>query len=910
MQKTLLNRSVSSGLLAGALLLAALFALVLAPAARAEVTLSNMFGDGMVLQRDKPVKVWGWATPGEDLKVRFAGQTLDAEANKDGRWSATLESMPASFDPRELSVIGQSGTVTIKDVLVGEVWLCGGQSNMAWSLGSTLNADLELASADTPAIRYLRLEMVASHEVQRDVPLADGAGWRPCVPGSVKECTAVGYYFARRLHRQLKVPIGIIDNSWGGTMAQYWCSRASLERVGEMKPYLTFFDESAKAWGDGGGEAGALKRYEADVKQWEIDSKEAKQKGERAPGKPNAKNYEDPRTKRQPAGMYNTLVAPMSGLTIRGVLFYQGENNSFGEAWKPFVHTFPLLIKEWRATFGDGDLPFGIIQIAGWSNRRSMSYDQNHHTNVVREIQHKTWQSTANTGLIATYDANSDGNIHPRHKRPVGERSARWALSEVYGVKSDRGQPLEWRGPVYESHQVDGDKIVVQFDKATAGGLRLDRDDAVGFYIAGEDKVFHHAGARADGRSGTVTVWSSEVTKPVAVRYAISNLPVGSLMNSRELPAYPFRTDTWPIRPHHSTGSYQADQPNPVVEDQQGAAADSDTSDLCVNAAKPLKVFVLTGQSNMTGRGALGDLSKPADAQAATLARYIKQPENLDKFAFLYNGETKTETGWTLRDDVYISLGEWPHLEPGAAGYNAYNKHGKLGPYYGGRGSRGFGPELAIGHLLGDHYDETVVLIKIAYGGNSLAGNFRPPSSGGKLGDKYTKVVQTVKAAMENLPVIAPGYTEAQGYELVGLFWNQGLSDMNEPQASEYEANLVNLIKDLRKDLDAPQMLVSIGVTGNWGWDLKELREAPKITQAQRDAYVAGIQKITKAQLDIAKRTEFKGSVATAETRDFWRPRPEHGGRGTETHWMANGESYWLIGASMGKAMIGMLPTE
>ena len=266
--------------------------------------------------------------------------------------------------------------------------------------------------------------------------------------------------------------------------------------------------------------------------------------------------------------MYNTLLAPMAGLSLRGALYYQGENNSFGESWKPFYATFPGVIKDWRATFDDNELPIGLIQIAGWSNRRTMSYDQNHHTNVVRELQFKTWQATPNTGLIVTYDTNTDGNIHPKNKRPVGERTARWALAQVYGAKDGRGNQLAWRGPVYESYKVEGDKIIVQFDKASASGLRLDKDDARGFYIAGEDKVFHHAQARADGRAGTATVWSSAVAKPVAVRYAISNLPHGTLMNGREIPAYPFRTDTWPITPHQSKGSYQVGNNPPVVEAQ------------------------------------------------------------------------------------------------------------------------------------------------------------------------------------------------------------------------------------------------------------------------------------------------------------------------------------------------------
>ncbi|MFK7789772.1 MAG: sialate O-acetylesterase [Phycisphaeraceae bacterium] len=526
--------------------------------------MATLFGDGMVLQRDKPVNIWGWSEKGEVVTVSFADQSAEAKAGDDGKWVATFEPMDASFESRNMIVAGQSETLTLKDVLVGEVWVCGGQSNMAWSVNGVLDPDMEIASANSPAIRFLRLDLVASHELQQDVPLKQG-GWKPCTPEHVEKCTAVGYYFALRLQSYLKVPIGLIDNSWGGTTANHWVSDATLKSIPEMKPIMDGFDASVMAWIDGGLEAGALARHAEAVKKWEVVKAQAERDGKRAPGKPRVQV--DPRLGRQPSGMYNTLLAPMAGLSLRGVLFYQGENNAFGETWKPFYATFPAVVSDWRAVFGDDELPFGIIQIAGWSTRRSMTYDQNHPTNIVREVQHKTWARTPNTGLIATYDANSDSNIHPKNKRPVGGRSARWALAQVYDAKDRRGKPLEWRGPVYESYKVEGDKVVVQFDKATANGLRFNKNVVLGFYIAGENQVFHHADATLDSQAGTVTVWSADVPKPLAVRYAISNLPMGSLLNGREVPAYPFRTDTWPIRPHGSKGSYQADKNPPVVQD-------------------------------------------------------------------------------------------------------------------------------------------------------------------------------------------------------------------------------------------------------------------------------------------------------------------------------------------------------
>jgi hypothetical protein len=330
---------------------------------------------------------------------------------------------------------------------------------------------------------------------------------------------------------------------------------------------------------------------------------------------------------------------------------------------------------------------------------------------------------------------------------------------------------------------------------------------------------------------------------------------------------------------------------------------------LCLSAhaegaeAKPVKIFLLSGQSNMTGRGTLGDLTKPAGDQQATLVRYIMDPVRSGEFKHLHGGASKTETGWTIRDDVFITMGEWPHLKPGEEGYDAYRKHGGLGAYYGGRGNRGFGPEFAIGNVLGDHFDETVLLVKVAFGGNSLGGNFRPPSSGGTLGDKYPLVVKAIRDAIEHLPEIIPGYTEAQGYEIAGFFWNQGLSDISEPFASEYETNLANLIKDLRKELGVPDLKTVVAVSGNWGRDLKELK-AREMPEEKMNILLGAHGKVIGAQLSISERPEFKGTVATAETRDFWRPREEYGARGTTEHWMANGESYWLIGEAMGREML------
>ncbi len=529
------------------------------PAVKVEaLKLANIFSDRMVLQRDKPVRIWGWAKPGAAVRVAFAGQTVHAKADKQGSWQLLLEPMRASFENRTLTATAGDKTIQVRDVLVGEVWICGGQSNMRWTLAGTRDANLEMASADYPAIRFARIPNIASPTPNADYPVVDDPNaegrWFTCQSEHISSCTAVGYYFGQRLHRFLKVPVGLIDTAWGGTMAQHWVTRDRLEKIPEMQPYFDKFAEAMKKWNDGGAEAGAKADYEKALAAWEAKVKTLKPGGRR-PGRPRLR--QNPGKGRQPAGMVNGIIAPLSGYSVRGVLFYQGENNSFGESWKPFYATFPAVIDTHRDAFGDTNLPFGIIQIAGWSNRRSMTYDMNHHTNVVREIQFDVWQRTANTGLIASFDLNVDGNIHPRHKQPVGERAARWALAEVYKQKGARNQPIAWQGPVFEKMEIEGNKCTLYFKKETAQGLTMNKDVPVGFYIAGEDKVFHSdVQARVDRNKSAVIVWSDSVSKPVAVRYAQSNLPIGGLMNNMELPAYPFRTDDWPLTPHQSTGSY------------------------------------------------------------------------------------------------------------------------------------------------------------------------------------------------------------------------------------------------------------------------------------------------------------------------------------------------------------------
>ncbi|MCK5945581.1 MAG: hypothetical protein KAI24_26565, partial [Planctomycetes bacterium] len=461
---------------------------------------ARVFDDHMVLQRDEPVRVWGWGEAGEPVVVRFADQERRAQVDAEGAWSVTFAPLAADAVGRELRLSLGRMDFVLEDVVVGEVWVCGGQSNMAWSLRGSRDADLELACADDRMLRFVRLPPEARGEPRRDYPRPEhggpGAGWRAIDAASAAECTAVGYYFAQRLRRHLKVPVGIVDVSWGGTTAQMWVSKPRLRRIASVQPMFERYERELAAWIDGGREQGAAERYRAAVVEWQQARAAAREAGKKEPPKPRVDAFENPGHKRHPGGGHDGMLVPIRGLAIRGALFFQGENNAFGDMWKPFPETYPAVIAEWRELFADARLPIGLIQIGGWSTRRTMTYDMNHHTNVVREVQFDTWRRTPATGLIATYDLNSDSNIHPGHKRPVGERAARWALAEVYRRQGHDRKPLRWRGPVYASAEIARDRVLVRFEDGTADGLRLDKSKALGFYLAGADRQFHVADAR------------------------------------------------------------------------------------------------------------------------------------------------------------------------------------------------------------------------------------------------------------------------------------------------------------------------------------------------------------------------------------------------------------------------------
>ncbi len=518
------------------LLLSCLLALLCSVAARAEVKLANVFGDHMVLQRDVAVPVWGWAAPGQEVRVAFAGQAKQATADQLGRWMLRLDPLSASGEGRSLEV--QSGNrLVLRDVLVGDVWICSGQSNMEWSVSASLNADKEIQSAD---IANIRLFNVPGHTTSQ-LPRQDAPGqWQRAAPQSVKGFSAVGYFFGRHLHQQTDIPIGLIGTNWGGTRIEPWTPPVGFRSVPELANIAAQVDRF-----DPGVPAGkeTWQSYIDEVAAWAEDARASLAKGAplrdpiAPPGFTNAG---------QPTAIYNAMVYPLAPYALRGAIWYQGESN--GDEGVEYFHKMQALIQGWREVWNQENLPihFYFVQLANWKQPTDDPAGGDGWARI-REAQRRAL-TVPYTGMAVTTDIGEANDIHPRNKQDVGKRLALWALRDVYG------QDVVVSGPLYRDSKVEENKIRIRFDHSGSGlmvgekqGLEPTREsdaELKRFAIAGQDRKWHWANAKIDGDS--VVVWSAEVERPVAVRYAYSMNPAGANLYNREgLPAAPFRTDDW-----------------------------------------------------------------------------------------------------------------------------------------------------------------------------------------------------------------------------------------------------------------------------------------------------------------------------------------------------------------------------
>jgi len=491
-------------------------------ALQAAVALASPFTDHAVLQRGQPIPVWGTADAGEKVTVSFDGQTKMVAAGADGKWLIKLDSHTAG-GPYDLTVAG-TNTIKLSDILVGEVWVCSGQSNMEWTLSKARDAEKEIAAANFPKLRHFRVDKKTS-----DTPLSTCTGsWTVCTPQNAGGYTAVGYFFGRKLVQELDVPIGLLHTSWGGTPAEAWTSKPALTSAATFSGVFTAWDKRME------NHPAEMEKYKVTLAKWEIDAAAAKAAGKPELRKPRAPDGQNSPNK--PASLYNGMLNPLVPYGIKGAIWYQGESNA-GRA-KEYRELMALMIGDWRQSFGQGDFSFYVVQLANYMKRSDQPTDTA--WAALRESQYLITTTVKNTGMSVTIDIGEGTDIHPKNKQDVGLRLALNALAKDYG------KAIEYSGPIYKAMSVDGANAVLSFDHL-GGGLTITGDLAAtdkkltGFAIAGEDKKFVWADAKIVG--DTVVVSAASVTKPIAVHYAWGDNPECSLGNKAGLPAVPFRTD-------------------------------------------------------------------------------------------------------------------------------------------------------------------------------------------------------------------------------------------------------------------------------------------------------------------------------------------------------------------------------
>jgi len=508
------------------LAMAVLAVAALASRGLADVTLPSLISDNMVIQRGMAAPIWGEASPGEKVIVRIGDQQRETKAGADGRWMVRLRPMEAG-GPFELSVAGRN-TIVVRNLLVGDVWLCSGQSNMEMEVWEAQNAQQEVAQASYPQIRVFDVSRTTASEPQRNV----GGRWVVAGPDTAGDFSAVAYYFGRELHRTLGVPIGLLTPSWGGTEIRLWTDRASLASDPELRPLLETSEKRLADYADD-----LLTKQIPRLGEWSRSAAAAKAARRPLPLPPLIPM--DPR--HQPwrpelsGCLYNAMIAPLIPYGIKGTIWYQGESDA-GQAYR-YRKLFPALIHGWRRLWGQGDIPFLFVQLANFRGEQLAWAEPTESTWAeLREAQLMAL-AVPKTGMAVTIDIGDPADIHPKNKQEVGRRLSLAARSIAYGEK------LEYSGPIYHQMSVEGDKIRLDFSHAE-GGLIVTGDKLHGFAIAGEDREFVWADAVAEGSA--VVVSSPKVARPVAVRYGWDNSPSCNLYNREALPASPFRTDDWP----------------------------------------------------------------------------------------------------------------------------------------------------------------------------------------------------------------------------------------------------------------------------------------------------------------------------------------------------------------------------
>ncbi len=511
-----------------------------------------IFGNHMVLQQDRVLPVWGWAAPGEKVTVTIANHRAQAVAGADGRWRMELPALEMSATSQTLRIEGAENTLEFHDVLVGDVWLCSGQSNMAIPLRYSENGTAEVPKADDPQLRFFVVPKLCTADPQKNTT----GRWEVCTPQTAGDFSAVGHYFAREIRKEIKRPLGMIGAYWGGTPAQTWMSIAALERPPAFTGYVNKYRQAVEIHKTVTPEM--TSDYEARAKQWDEDARTRRNQHQAAlaagqkveepkpaspppvqpdpTGVPNQANAR-PQT---PSVVFNAMIAPLIPYAMKGVIWYQGEANAISSV--EYRTLFPRLIEDWRGQWGGDRFPFLFVQLPNFTVPATSPQDWP----MLREAQSRTL-SLPNTGMAVTIDIGNPKDIHPKGKRDVGVRLALAARKVAYG------QDIVFSGPIYDSMEVEGNKIRIRF-KQIGSGLEMGvppwtwdgstpakPEKLTGFSISGADRKWVDAQAEIDGDE--VVVFSDAVPNPIAVRYGWESNPRCNLYNKEGLPASPFRTD-------------------------------------------------------------------------------------------------------------------------------------------------------------------------------------------------------------------------------------------------------------------------------------------------------------------------------------------------------------------------------
>ena len=542
--------------------------LALPIASHAELKLPAIIGDNMVLQQKQTNPIWGWDAPGTVVTVKFGAQTVTGKADAKGRWSVKLDPVPASAKPATMSIAGTTAR-ELSNILVGEVWVCSGQSNMGFTVDRALDADLEIAMAKYPNIRLISVPQVGTQEIKDDF---DGK-WEPCSPQNVGPFTAVGFFFGRILHETLDVPVGLIDNAWGGSAAEAWVRRDLLEKDKRFADLMATWKKTEAASTPAAFEK-QMADHKAKMDAWAAARKEALKNKLPVPPNPPRAPQNQMTGQHRPGNLYAGVLHPTIGYGIKGVVWYQGESNA-GRAYE-YNYLFPLMIQHWRDEWKQGDFSFYWVQLADFKPEQPEPGDSD--WAELREAQTKTMGLLKNTGQAVITDLGEANDIHPRNKRDVAERLARWALVKDYSLK------MPYRSPELKSLEVQANKAVVSVDCFGSTLRTVDVGEARGFAICGEDKKWVWADAKIVG-ADKIEVSSKLIAKPLAVRYAWADNPVCNVYSKEGLPLTPFRTDDFPLMSKINSEKAAAAQKEAEARKQQVEARRKQAEE--IRKAKP-----------------------------------------------------------------------------------------------------------------------------------------------------------------------------------------------------------------------------------------------------------------------------------------------------------------------------------